>query len=196
MWSRSENSTELGQVIFITVAHIPGILNVEADQASRKSELRIKWKLHESIFCYIKRYLDVYQSVDLFASEINAQLPQVFAYWPHPKAAVMHVMIHRIICHFTVFLSVSTYSEGIIKDNFQKRNLYIICPKLAKLVLICYLARLINFQFVKTLINLHLLDIICIYQITPISNILSSGIWILWHVWCQGKIWQAVQLFQ
>ena len=68
------------KVIFITVAHIPGILNVEADQASRKSELRIKWKLHESIFCYIKRYLDVYQSVDLFASEINAQLPQVFAY--------------------------------------------------------------------------------------------------------------------
>lgn len=31
------------KVIFITVAHIPGILNVEADQASRKSELRIKW---------------------------------------------------------------------------------------------------------------------------------------------------------
>ena len=30
--------------IFITAAHILGILNVEADQESRKSELRTEWK--------------------------------------------------------------------------------------------------------------------------------------------------------
>ena len=39
--------------IFITVAHIPGILNVETDQESRKSKLRTEWKLRESIFGYI-----------------------------------------------------------------------------------------------------------------------------------------------
>ena len=32
--------------IFITAAHIPGIINVEADQELRKSELRTEWKLH------------------------------------------------------------------------------------------------------------------------------------------------------
>ena len=62
--------------IFITAVHIPGILNVEADQESRKSELRTEWKLHESIFGYIQKYLDFYPSVDLFASTINAQLPR------------------------------------------------------------------------------------------------------------------------
>ena len=68
--------------IFITAAHIPGILNVEADQESRKPELRTEWKLHESIFNYIKKYLDFCPSVDLFASKINAQLPRFFAYRP------------------------------------------------------------------------------------------------------------------
>ena len=66
--------------IFITAAHIPGILNLEADQESRKSELRTEWKLHESVFGYIKKYLDFYPSVGLFASRINAQLPRFIAY--------------------------------------------------------------------------------------------------------------------
>ena len=51
--------------IFITAAHITGILNLEADQESRKSELRTEWKLHEFIFGYIQKYLDFYPSVDL-----------------------------------------------------------------------------------------------------------------------------------
>ena len=61
--------------IFITAAHIPSILNVEVDQESRKPELRTEWRLHESIFNYIKKYLDFCPSVDLFTSKINAQLP-------------------------------------------------------------------------------------------------------------------------
>ena len=71
--------------IFIDAAHIPAILNVEIDQESRKSELRTEWKLHESIFGYIKKYLDFYSSVDLFTSRINAQFPQFVAYRADPK---------------------------------------------------------------------------------------------------------------
>ena len=52
--------------IFIAAAHIPGILNLEADQESRKSEIKPEWKLHESIFGYIQKYLNFYPSVDLF----------------------------------------------------------------------------------------------------------------------------------
>ena len=65
--------------IFITAAHIPGILNVKADQESRKSELRTEWKLLESSFAYIQKYLGFYPSVDLLASRINVQLPRFFA---------------------------------------------------------------------------------------------------------------------
>ena len=55
--------------IFITAAHTPGILNVEEDQESSKSELRTEWKLHESIFGYIEKYLDFYPSDDLLHLE-------------------------------------------------------------------------------------------------------------------------------
>ena len=58
-------------IFSIIAAHIPSILNVEEDQESRESELRTEWKLHESIFGYLKNYLDFYLSVDLFASRIN-----------------------------------------------------------------------------------------------------------------------------
>ena len=35
---------------FITAAHIPGILNVEADAESRNSETRTEWKSNEALF--------------------------------------------------------------------------------------------------------------------------------------------------
>ena len=89
--------------IFIIAAHIPEILNVEADQESRKSELRTEWKLHESIFGYIQKYLDFYPSVDLSASRINAQLPRFFAYRPDTKAEVINafcVSWHNLSFYF------------------------------------------------------------------------------------------------
>ena len=76
--------------IFITAAHIPGILNVGADQESRKSELRTEWKLQEAISGYIEKYFNFYSSVVLFASRINVQLSQFFADRPDPKAEVIN----------------------------------------------------------------------------------------------------------
>ena len=48
---------------FKTATHIPGIMNVEADEL-RKSDIRTKWKLNES-------FLHSNPSVDLFASRIK-----------------------------------------------------------------------------------------------------------------------------
>ena len=61
--------------IFITVAHIPGILNVEAEKQPRKSDQRTKWQLHASIIGYIKNFYPSF-----FATRINAHLPRFFVY--------------------------------------------------------------------------------------------------------------------
>ena len=87
---RKIRSWAIKKDIFIPVTHILGIRNVEADQESRKLELRTEWKLHDSIFGYIKKYLDFYPSVDLFASRIKAQLPRFFVYRTDPKAEVIN----------------------------------------------------------------------------------------------------------
>ena len=107
--------------IFTTATHIPGILNVEADQESRKSELRTEWKLHESIFGYIQKYLDFYPSVDLLASRINAQLPRFFAYRPDPKDEVINtfcVSWHNLSFYcFPPFSCIGKVLQKTISDN-------------------------------------------------------------------------------
>ena len=71
---------------FATAAHIPGILNVEADAESRNSETRTEWKLNEALFRSILHHFRCSPSVELFASWINTQLPRFFAYRPDPNA--------------------------------------------------------------------------------------------------------------
>ena len=66
------------------------IVDVEADQESRKSELGTERKLHESIFGYIQKYLDFCPSVALVASKINAQLAKFFTYRWDPKAEMIN----------------------------------------------------------------------------------------------------------
>ena len=106
---------------FVTAAHIPRILNVEADQESRKSELRTEWKLRESIFGYIQKYLDFYPSADLFTSRINAQLPRFFAYRSDPKAEVINafcVSWHNLSFYcFPPFSCIGKVLQKIISDN-------------------------------------------------------------------------------
>ena len=75
---------------FITAAHIPGILNVEADAESRNSETTTKWKLNEALFRSILHHFRCSPSVDLFVSRINTQLPRFFAYRPDPNAEVIN----------------------------------------------------------------------------------------------------------
>ena len=75
--------------IWLSSSHIPGKLNVEADEESRKSEARLEWKLEETLFQEIIVYLDFYPEVDLFASRINKQLDRFYAYRPDPEAEVI-----------------------------------------------------------------------------------------------------------
>ena len=100
--------------IFITAVHIPGILNVEADQETRKS-------VHESVFGYIQKYLNFYPSVDLLASRINAQLTWFFAYRWDPKAEVINafcVSWHNFSFYcFPPFSCIGKVLQKIISDN-------------------------------------------------------------------------------
>ena len=71
---------------WITATHIPGRLNIEADEESRRSETRTEWKLNEDDFNRVIEYFLFQPNVDLFASRINTQLARFFAYRPDPEA--------------------------------------------------------------------------------------------------------------
>ena len=48
----------------LSSSHIPGRLNREADEESRKTELRIEWKLNKTIFHNMLEYFQYYSEID------------------------------------------------------------------------------------------------------------------------------------
>ena len=64
--------------LWLSTAHIPGRLNKEANEESRKTELRTEWKLNKTIFHNMVECFQYYLVIDLFASRLNAQLLRFF----------------------------------------------------------------------------------------------------------------------
>ena len=69
---------------WLTATNIPGILNVEADEESRKTETRTEWMLDREVFKMIPTAFEFQPSVDLFASRINCQVQDFFSFRPDP----------------------------------------------------------------------------------------------------------------
>ena len=63
--------TERG--IWLSAAHIPGVLNTEADEESRKVNTDTEWKLDCEVLETTLKELNFSPTIDLFASRLNAQ---------------------------------------------------------------------------------------------------------------------------
>ena len=106
---------------WLTVAHIPGILNVEADEQSRKSEIRTEWKLNEQDFNLIKAELQFNPTIDLFATRINCQLPRFLSFRPDPEAEAIDAFTlswsHLRFYAFPPFICVDQVLQKIVYDK-------------------------------------------------------------------------------
>ena len=71
--------------IWITIAHIPGALNVIADYKSRKFSDNVEWSLHPSLFAKICLIFGQ-PEIDLFATRLNTKLPRYVSFKPDPHA--------------------------------------------------------------------------------------------------------------
>jgi hypothetical protein len=71
--------------IWISVTHIPGRLNADADEESRREFSGKEWMLNTSSFQEVTKMLNFSPTVDLFASRLNKQLPSFFSFGPDPE---------------------------------------------------------------------------------------------------------------
>ena len=71
--------------IWISAAHIPGVLNVEADKKSRLFSDQTEWKLLPEVFREVTLRLGV-PDMDLFATRLNYQCKPFIAWQPDPEA--------------------------------------------------------------------------------------------------------------
>ncbi|XP_074641165.1 uncharacterized protein LOC141898917 [Tubulanus polymorphus] len=70
---------------WLTVTHLPGINNVEADKLSRSIDDNMEWKLNPKLFQKIRQKFGEME-IDLFASRHNFQLQTYIAWKPDPYA--------------------------------------------------------------------------------------------------------------
>ena len=72
--------------LWVTAAHLPGYLNVLADDKSRIFDDKTEWKLNTEVFRRIVQKFMV-PNIDLFASRLNFQLKPFVSWIPDPEAA-------------------------------------------------------------------------------------------------------------
>ncbi len=73
---------------WITMAHVPGVLNVAADEESRQFHEDNEWKLKPRLFKDICNRFGM-PDIDLFASRLNYQLKPFCSWLPDPEAEVI-----------------------------------------------------------------------------------------------------------
>ena len=73
--------------IWLTIAHIPGKQNIEADRESRRSaNTSAEWQLNPKILHSCLTDIGFSPSVDIFASRLNKQFDKFVSFKPEPEA--------------------------------------------------------------------------------------------------------------
>ena len=72
--------------IWLSAAHIPGVLNTEADEESRKVNTDTEWKLDCEVLEATLKEPNFSPTIDLFASRLNAQYERYVSFRPDPEA--------------------------------------------------------------------------------------------------------------
>jgi hypothetical protein len=108
--------------IWLTAAYIPGKLNVEADEASRKFNDAIEWTLSKEIFAKIIQEFGK-PVIDLFASRLNFKLKPFFAWHPDPEAAGVDALAQtwteELAYAFPPFSLIGVVLQKIKRDQAQ-----------------------------------------------------------------------------
>ena len=108
--------------IKLSVFHLPGKLNTEADFLSRHLSVDMEWKLNATIFRIISNIYGPFE-IDLFASRLNNQLNKYASYLPDPNAIVVDAFSfkwdHRLNYAFAPFSLIAHVLKKLEEDQGQ-----------------------------------------------------------------------------
>ena len=109
--------------VWLTVVHIPGKRNTEADREPWLSWRETEWNLQKSLFNSATKKLGVTPDVDPFTSRLNFQLKPYVAYKPDPEARAVNAFhISRKGYTFYAFPPFSV-RQRVLQKKFLKRKL-------------------------------------------------------------------------
>ena len=102
----------------LSISHLPGKLNTEADKASREfHSSNIEWGLDQTAFNELKRKLGE-PDIDMFASRLNHKTTHYIAWTPDPGAVAIDAFIidwshYNVIFFFPPFCPIGKVLQFI-----------------------------------------------------------------------------------
>ena len=118
----------ISKKISLTVEHIPGALNIQADWESRNQRDSSEWKLNTQTFQKLYQIWGT-PNIDLFASRISHQLRTYFAWKPDPHSKATDAMQqnwrHLYAYAFPPF---SLIGRTLQKAHIQGTHMILITP--------------------------------------------------------------------
>ena len=103
--------------IWLSIAHIPGVLNTLADFKSRHFVDNTEWQLSDKIWGKICNAFGT-PEVNLFASRINAKISKYMSWGPDPDACV----IDAFTCSWTDYFAYAFPPFSLIGRVLQKAH--------------------------------------------------------------------------
>ena len=114
--------------IWLSISHIPGAINVIADQASRVFDDSTEWKLDVHVFNRIVNILGQ-PTIDLFASRLNYQLTPYVSWLPDPQAMAIDAFTLDWTNHFLyAFPPFSILPQFLQKLEMDQAQAILIAP--------------------------------------------------------------------
>ena len=108
--------------IWVTAAHIPGRLNIDADRESRKFQEETEWKLNHKQFQKITDCFGI-PEIDIFASRLNTQLPRYVSWKPDPSSEAIDAFTldwsENVFYAFPPFCLIGRCLQKIASDNAE-----------------------------------------------------------------------------
>ena len=114
--------------MWVSAAHVPGTINIEADKQSRVLEDATEWNLNPDLFHKIVEKFGK-PDIDLFATRINKQLDRYVSWHPEPEAmAVNDFSLTWNNNYFSMFPSFSLVGRVLVKIHRDKSNAATVVP--------------------------------------------------------------------
>ena len=114
---------------WISAAHIPGTLNTEADQESRRINTDAEWMLDKASLQEACMQLQASPKIDLFASRLNSQMETYVSYRPDPGAVAIDAFsLSWKELNFYAFPPFSVLGRALQKIQMEKATGILVVP--------------------------------------------------------------------
>ena len=115
--------------VWLAAAHIPGAVNIIADQESRKISSDLEWALDIKIYKEAVKLCDFPPNIDLFASRLHTKCQHYISYHPDPGAqAVNAFTLSWCGLHFYAFPSFSIILKTLRKIRKDEATGILVVP--------------------------------------------------------------------